>query len=106
MFPGNVVRLAWHAKPVIAMFGRLAWADGRPVANAVIQAGDEAAASDESGFFQIEVANGVAMTARTGDGRVCEARLNPRIVESYGNLGVVTCATALPKLRMAQVTPR
>jgi hypothetical protein len=93
VFPGSVASLDWTARPVRAMFGRLVDAHGAPIVDADLTASDAVAASDSLGYFQIQAANGAVLTARTGAGVTCTARLiGDRAPTPYARLGDVACS--------------
>ncbi len=97
VYPGNVATLAWSVKPVAAMFGRLVWPDGGPVANADITTRDAVAHTDQAGYFQIETTRIADLSIRAPDGRTCNAMINaPETSSPYVPLGTVACAIQAP----------
>ncbi len=93
IFPGSVAALRWTASPVLAMFGRLVRADGRPLADADVTApGGVIAATDGAGWFQLQAPGDAVLTARTGDGATCRATLSAHATDKgYTALGAVPC---------------
>jgi Mat/Ecp fimbriae outer membrane usher protein len=92
LYPGNVARMNWSAKPVVAMFGRLVFADGVPVANATLKSGGGFGQSDDNGWFQIEAAAGARLDVALPDGRSCQVDAPAKRPESgYAALGTVLC---------------
>ena len=92
VFPGSVASLDWTARPVRAMFGRLVDGRGAPIVDADLTAGDAVAASDPQGYFQIQAAADAVLTARTGAGLTCTARLTDDYAPTpYARLGDVAC---------------
>lgn len=96
LYPGNVARLDWSVNRLVAMFGRLAFADGRPVVGANIRAESGIGQTDDSGFFQIEAAEGAELAVALGDGRSC--RVQPPASgrgEAFVKLGTMICDPSL-----------
>ena len=92
VYPGNVTRLDWSASRLVAMFGRLALADGRPVSGANIRAEGGIGQTDDSGFFQIEAAERAELDVALADGRSC--RVRPPASnrgEAFVKLGTLIC---------------
>lgn len=97
VYPGNVASLAWSVDSVVAMFGRLVWPDGLPVADADIVTRDAVARTDAQGYFQIETGRNVDLNIRTPDGRACQATINaPETTAAYIPLGTVRCTWQQP----------
>ena len=94
VFPGNVARLTWTAKRVVALFGRALWSDGTPVAEADILTEDAIGHTDPNGYFQIEATAGAVLKLRTANGRTCRLPLgDPQEVNGYAAVGTLTCQT-------------
>ena len=97
VFPGNVATLAWSAKSVVAMFGRMLWPDGEPVAEADIVTRDAIARTDSQGYFQIETSRDADLGVRASDGRNCQVSINaPESTAAYIPLGTVLCRPYTP----------
>lgn len=96
VFPGNVAKLAWTAKRVVAMFGRALWPDGSPVAEADIITDGAIGHTDPNGYFQIEATPGATLKLRTANGNACRLTLGEvKEVNGYAALGAMTCRTEL-----------
>jgi len=92
VYPGTVARLEWTTRHVVAMFGRLLWADGTPVADAAIQAVDAVGDTDGAGYFQIEAARNALLRVRAPDGRVCQVPVHVSATpDGYAALGTLRC---------------
>jgi Mat/Ecp fimbriae outer membrane usher protein len=92
VYPGTVAVLDWKADTVLAMFGRLVWPDGSPVANADIVTDGAIAATDQRGYFQLQAAGNAEITAHMADGRTCRARLDAKPSQNeYSAIGDVPC---------------
>jgi hypothetical protein len=91
LYPGSVRVVRWTAHSYFTAFGQATFADGTPVANAIVQAQHSVGESDENGYFQIDAANGESITFTRGSSR-CEIRLGgltPR--NDFVSLGKVLC---------------
>lgn len=94
VYPGNVATLSWSVKSVAAMFGRMVWPDGTPVAEADIVAGDAIGHTDSDGYFQIETTRVADLAVRAPNGRTCHVMINaPETSDLYIPLGTVGCRT-------------
>ncbi len=96
LYPGTVARLEWSARKVHAMFGRLAYSGGEPVAGASIRTEGGIGQTDDNGYFQIEAAEGAALDVSLPNGRSC--RVQPPQVEAahgYAAIGTLTCDVPL-----------
>jgi hypothetical protein len=92
LYPGNVVRLAWSARSVTAVFGRLLRPDGQLLANAEITADGDLAQSDEQGHFLIQTSPGATLIVRTRNGFACTVALGTIApVNSYAAIGDQHC---------------
>ncbi len=92
VYPGTVAVLDWKVDSVLAMFGRLVWPDGSPVANADITTDDAIAATDMRGYFQLQAAGNAEIIAHVADGRTCRARLDAKPSQNeYSAIGDVPC---------------
>jgi hypothetical protein len=92
LFPGNVERLRWQAVPTFTVFGQVVGADGKPIANGVLQGSYGGGASNADGFFQIDAAAGDRVTLSWAAGQSCELDLG--IVDpskTYVAAGKVVC---------------
>ncbi|WP_375382931.1 TcfC E-set like domain-containing protein [uncultured Sphingomonas sp.] len=102
VYPGTVSRLSWAAERVVAMFGRIVWADGAAVAGAAITVPGAIGGTDDRGYFQIEAAPDAILKVRAADGRTCRLPLQAHAAaEGYAALGTLTCPRALPPMQIA-----
>lgn len=96
LYVGNVVALEWSARHVITVFGRLTQADGQPLRNARVEAGQDVTLTDDNGYFTITAPSDEDVRARRSDGVVCRpislknAEVRNAGVELY-RLGNVNC---------------
>jgi hypothetical protein len=94
LFPGNVQTVTWRVTPVMAVFARALDAGGRPIAEAAIEGAREPAATDDQGYFQVEVGAGATLTlhATGGPCRIPLPQATPQ--NGYAGLGNLVCANA------------
>jgi hypothetical protein len=106
VYPGTVARVRWSAQRVVAMFGRIVWADGTPVANAAVHASDAIGNTDDNGYFQIEAGSRSVLKVQAIDGRQCRLQVTATpSTESYAALGTLRCGHRRPGPEMADPTP-
>jgi hypothetical protein len=92
LFPGNVERLRWNAVPTVTVFGQVVGADGKPIANGVLQGSYGGGASNADGFFQIDAAAGDRVTLSWAAGQSCELDLGSvDPTKTYVAAGKVVC---------------
>ena len=92
LYPGNVQHLDWRFQRMFTVFGQAVRADGRPVAEAMIQSRYGVGESDGSGFFQIDTGDGDALRFTVPDGGGCEVRLSDvSPVNDFAHLGKMVC---------------
>jgi len=92
LFPGNVKRLEWNVRPLVAIFGRLIFENGQAIQNAVLTVDGAIGSSDQSGFFQIEAPSGAQIEATLIDDRSCFIALPAlSISKTFENLGNLVC---------------
>jgi Mat/Ecp fimbriae outer membrane usher protein len=97
LFPGSVASLEWRVRPLAAMFGRLLFPGGDPVAHAYLTADEAIGQTDAEGYFQIEAVPKSEVVARRADGVVCSAVLpDSSPTEEYASAGVLLCQTLAP----------
>ena len=102
VYPGNVGRLAWSVRRVVAMFGRIVWADGAPVANAAVYVPGAIGSTDDRGYFQIEAGVDAVLKIQAADGRTCRVALAARVTpQGYASLGTLTCTKTFPATQIA-----
>ena len=107
VYPGNVGQLTWAARRVVAMFGRIVWADGTPVADAAVYVPGAIGSTDDRGFFQIEAGTDAVLKIQAADGRTCRVALAARpMPQGYASLGTLTCPKAFPATQVAVATRR
>jgi hypothetical protein len=106
VYPGTVARLEWTTRQVVAMFGRLLWRDGTPVANAAVHAPGAIGNTDDAGYFQVETVRDAVLTVQAPDGRTCElpVRASAR-PDGYAALGTLRCAGPSLVNRIADARP-
>lgn len=114
VYPGTVARVRWSAQRVVAMFGRIVWADGTPVSNAAVSTDDEIGNTDDNGYFQIEAKRNAVLKIQSIDGRRCRLPVTGTgtktgtvmsTTEGYAALGTLRCRGSLPGTQMADETP-
>ncbi len=106
VYPGTVARASWTAYPVVAMFGRIVHADGTPMANAAVHAGDAIGTTDDNGYFQIEAGVRTTLKVQTADGGQCRLPVAAAPgAEGYAAIGTLICVRAFSSRQMADSTP-
>ena len=92
LFPGNVERLHWKAVPTFTIFGQAVGADGKPIANGVLQGSYGDGASNADGFFQIDAAAGDRITLSSAAGQTCSFNFGAaKPADGYFAAGKVIC---------------
>ena len=71
LFPGNVHSLSFDAHPVTVVVGQALFADGTPVASGRVTNVDAFAATDEAGWFQLELTKPQRIVIRHAPGESC-----------------------------------
>lgn len=92
LYPGNVARLSWKARKVVAMFGRLLTTSGEPVRLASVTNPAGIGETDDNGYFQIEAESGSALEVALPGGASCHVdlpQLQPK--DGYAPLGNLIC---------------
>ncbi|HEU4651416.1 MAG TPA: CS1-pili formation C-terminal domain-containing protein, partial [Croceibacterium sp.] len=103
LYPGTVARLDWHASPVTIRFGRLVDPEGHPVPGASITGQGVWSQTDDNGYFQIEAADDVELTATTRDGRIYAVTLPTGARgEDIAQVGNVECCGD-PEIRLGSL---
>lgn len=74
IYPGNVVLLTWRAEKSFTVFGQVIDADGKPLADARIQAGSDVGTTDQNGYFIITSGQEANLEVIREDGSVCLVR--------------------------------
>jgi hypothetical protein len=69
LYPGTVAKMDWKVAPVTIKLGQLIAPDGTPIANASITGKGIWSETDDKGYFQIEVPDGIQLTVTTREGR-------------------------------------
>lgn len=91
LYPGTVRVVRWTARSYFTAFGQAVGADGRPIANALLQAPHAIGESDENGYFQIDVAAGDAIKLSRGT-EGCEIHLEAApAAKDLISVGKVVC---------------
>ena len=75
LYPGNITNLTWDANPVVVLIGQVFYPDGSPVGVARITNVKEFSATDDAGWFQVEIAGLDKLVFRTADKGECAATL-------------------------------
>lgn len=78
LYPGNVTHLKWKITPVFVVVGQAVHTDQSAVKNARITNLKEFSATDEYGWFQIELTNMKTLQLQSGDGKNCSISLPER----------------------------
>ncbi|WP_137898464.1 TcfC E-set like domain-containing protein [Sphingomonas sp. 2SG] len=106
VYPGTVARLEWKTRHVVAMFGRLLWHDGTPVANAAIHAAGAIGDTDAAGYFQIETIRNAVLKIQAPDGRSCQLPVHAAATpDGYAALGTLACVGASFVNQIADLRP-
>lgn len=91
LYPGSVRKLHWTANSYFTVFGQAVAPDGRPVADAMIQAPRSVGESDDNGYFQMDVASNDTLTFTRGN-QSCEVRVSgAKPVNDFVSLKKVVC---------------
>jgi hypothetical protein len=91
LYPGTVSVVRWTAQTYFTAFGQAVGADGRAIANAMVQAPHSFGETDDNGYFQIDVADGDLLFF-TGGSDGCKLHISgvkPR--NDFASLGKVVC---------------
>ena len=105
VYPGTVSRQIWAAHRVVAMFGRIVWPDGAPLADAAVRTTGAIGSTDANGYFQIEAGTETMLSVRAADGRTCQLPLRARpIPQGYAPLGTLICSRPIPGTLIANST--
>ncbi len=81
VLPGNITHLSWDAHKVVVLVARAVDDFGEPIANARFTNVTEFSTTDESGWFQIELAGEKTLILETADEAVWTLKV-PRISEN------------------------
>lgn len=92
LYPGNVVRLAYHVEEDEVLFGILDDEQGKPITHAVMM-GRFQSRLDNGGQFQVRVPRyATQLMARQDNGSYCTVKLPARSEDrSFHSVGVVIC---------------
>jgi Mat/Ecp fimbriae outer membrane usher protein len=102
LFPGNVEPLVWDVEPVIDIFGRALREDGRAVADARIEGARSPGMTDDTGYFQLEIAEHATLTFKSQTDADCVVHLGDIAAKnSYAGVGALVCKTET-SLRLSQ----
>lgn len=92
LLPGTVQTLTWQVNPIVVVFGQALRTGGLPVANASIKGVIGIGATDDLGFFQVEVGNKLTLLLEEGGKSPCKISLgNLRPINGVASVGKVTC---------------
>ncbi len=91
LYPGNVQPLDWTVASYTTLVAQAVSTDGAPIADALVQSAKSVGETDSSGFFQLDVRSGDAVTIVRG-GSTCEVALPKLAVhKEFASVGKVTC---------------
>ena len=92
LYPGNVQTLRWSVEPITVVFGRALDAEGKPIANAVVEGAVGTGETDANGFFQVEINKQKSIKIKQVDGKTCNITL-PELkpVEGLARAGPLRC---------------
>ena len=92
LYPGNVQLLDWTARSYFTLIAQAVAADGSPIADALVQTQKSVAETDGSGYFQIDVRRGDAITVDRHGPPACSIKL-PQVVvhDDFASIGKVAC---------------
>lgn len=91
LYPGTVQTLRWNARTFFTAFGQAVSADGRPLANFMVQAPHSVGETDENGYFQVDGANGDVLAFNRADSR-CTIKLDGLApTNDFVSLGKMVC---------------
>jgi hypothetical protein len=91
LYPGTVRVVRWTAHSFFTAFGQAVAADGRPIANALVQAPHSVGETDENGYFQIDVADGDRVKLNHGS-QSCEIQIAAaKAPNDFVSLGKAVC---------------
>jgi hypothetical protein len=91
LYPGTARVLRWTARSYFTAFGQAVGKDGRPIANAMVQAPHSIGETDDNGYFQIDTANGDRLKVTHG-GDHCEIQVTAaKPANDFAPLGKVIC---------------
>ncbi|WP_057884570.1 TcfC E-set like domain-containing protein [Tsuneonella troitsensis] len=93
LYPGSVTQLRWVAAPVVIKFGQLMDLSGAPIARATITGRGVWTQTDDAGYFQLEVPEGVTLEVMTSTGAryALELPEESSTDKSVVRLGAVIC---------------
>jgi hypothetical protein len=92
LYPGNVQSLEWRVQSFFTVFAQATSEKGAPIADALVQTAQGVAQTDNSGYFQIDVARGDPITIARTDGPACQVQLPAMIVKNdFASVGKVVC---------------
>jgi len=102
LYPGNVTGVVWSINPIVAVFGRVVRADGKPVSFARIGGVAGGAFTDELGYFQTEMTDPGELTFTPGHGNVCSVFIEslPE-TEVFADVQEVVCRDTLLEAKAA-----
>lgn len=91
LYPGNVEHVEWHVEHLVTIFGRAIWANGEPVADALVRSRRGIGQSNTSGYFQIDASGNDVLSFTTAQGQECSVTLETLDKKDYHSLGRVIC---------------
>jgi hypothetical protein len=92
LYPGNVQALVWKAQSYFTMFAQAMAADGRPIANALVETARSVAQTDANGYFQLDVRRNDPITIEGNGGSSCKLNAPPTAPRGdLASVGKVLC---------------
>ncbi len=93
LYPGNVQTLTYSAHEVTVVVGQAVYADGSAVKRGRIVTADGHGATDDAGWFQVEVSDTQPINIQHAPGQYCQVRLPTELEADQGLavLGTLTC---------------
>lgn len=75
LYPGNIASLRWDIDPVFVVIAQAVHADGKAVGNTRITNLEEFSATDENGWFQVELSAMKTLKLEPADSPACKIEL-------------------------------
>ncbi|MGI9324756.1 MAG: TcfC E-set like domain-containing protein [Pseudomonadales bacterium] len=93
LYPGNVQTLSYSAHEVTVVVGQAVFADGSAVKRGRIVTADSHGATDDAGWFQVEVSDTQPINVQHAPGKYCQVRLPVELEADQGLavVGTLTC---------------
>lgn len=91
LYPGNVEPLDWTIASYVTVVAQAVRSGGTPIADGLVQSGKAIGETDSSGFFQVDVRAGDAVTIVRGGSTCTVALPNLPVHKDFASLGKVSC---------------